>query len=120
MKYYFSKQNGTTALIVASTKGKGGFVRELLAHGADPNAEDNDSWTALLCASKEGHYDIVLQLLEHNAEIDHRDMVGIFEPQHRFFGKIASYSLLGRLDGAYVGNIQRPYQHRHPFTSEGR
>ncbi|XP_050303117.1 kinase D-interacting substrate of 220 kDa B isoform X3 [Anthonomus grandis grandis] len=69
-------ENGTTALMVAATKGKGAFVRELLAHGADPNAEDNDGWTALLCASKEGHYDIVLQLLEHNADIDHRDMGG--------------------------------------------
>lgn len=61
--------------MVAASKGKSSFVRELLAHGADPNAEDNDNWTALLCAAKEGHYDIVLQLLEHNAEIDHRDMV---------------------------------------------
>lgn len=61
--------------MVAASKGKSNFVRELLAHGADPNAEDNDNWTALLCAAKEGHYDIVLQLLEHNAEIDHRDMV---------------------------------------------
>ncbi|ERL90464.1 hypothetical protein D910_07813 [Dendroctonus ponderosae] len=69
-------ENGTTALMVAATKGKGAFVKELLAHGADPNAEDNDNWSALLCASKEGHYDIVLQLLEHNAEIDHRDMGG--------------------------------------------
>ncbi|CAG9772825.1 unnamed protein product [Ceutorhynchus assimilis] len=69
-------ENGTTALMVASTKGKGAFVRELLTHGADPNAEDNDNWTALLCAAKEGHYDIVLQLLEQNAEIDHRDMGG--------------------------------------------
>lgn len=61
--------------MVAASKGKSTFVRELLAHGADPNADDNDNWTALLCAAKEGHYDIVLQLLEHNAEIDHRDMV---------------------------------------------
>ncbi|XP_066149832.1 kinase D-interacting substrate of 220 kDa B [Euwallacea fornicatus] len=69
-------ENSTTALMVAASKGKSAFVRELLAHGADPNAEDNDNWTALLCAAKEGHYDIVLQLLEHNAEIDHRDMGG--------------------------------------------
>ncbi|XP_076265241.1 ankyrin repeat-rich membrane spanning isoform X2 [Rhynchophorus ferrugineus] len=69
-------ENGTTALMVASTKGRSSFVRELLAHGADPNAEDNDGWTSLLCASKEGHYDIVIQLLEHHADIDHRDMGG--------------------------------------------
>ncbi|XP_030768252.1 kinase D-interacting substrate of 220 kDa B isoform X3 [Sitophilus oryzae] len=69
-------ENGTTALMVAASKGRSAFVRELLAHGADPNVEDNDGWTALLCAAKEGHYDIVLQLLEHHADIDHRDMGG--------------------------------------------
>lgn len=61
--------------MVAASKGRSAMVQELLAHGADPNLEDNDSWTALLCASKEGHVDIVLQLLEHNAAVDHRDMV---------------------------------------------
>jgi ankyrin repeat-rich membrane spanning protein len=67
-------ENGTTALMLAATKGRSAFVRELLTHGADPNVEDSDSWTALLCASKEGHADIVLQLLEHSADIEHRDM----------------------------------------------
>lgn len=60
---------------MASSKGRANFVRELLAHGADTNAEDGDNWAALLCAAKEGHADICLQLLEHNAEIEHRDMV---------------------------------------------
>ncbi|CAH1969286.1 unnamed protein product [Acanthoscelides obtectus] len=69
-------ENGTTPLMVAAAKGRSSLVRELLAHGADPNVEDNDSWTALLNAAKEGYSDIVLQLLEHNAEIDHRDMGG--------------------------------------------
>lgn len=61
--------------MLASTKGRSNFVRELLAHGADPNAEDIDNWTSLLSASKEGHPDVCLQLLEHNAEVEHRDMV---------------------------------------------
>lgn len=61
--------------MLAAAKGRSSFVRELLAHGADPNAEDADNWTALLCAAKEGHTDICLQLLEHNADIEHRDMV---------------------------------------------
>ncbi|CAH1185599.1 unnamed protein product [Phyllotreta striolata] len=69
-------ENGTTALMVAASKGRSAMVRELLTHGADPNAEDNDSWSALLCAAKEGHTDIVLQLLEQNAAIDHRDIGG--------------------------------------------
>ncbi|KAG5884855.1 hypothetical protein JTB14_036089 [Gonioctena quinquepunctata] len=70
------KKNGTTPLMVAASKGRSAFVRELLIHGADPNADDNDCWTALLCAAKEGHIDIVLQLLEHHAAIDHRDVGG--------------------------------------------
>lgn len=61
--------------MLAASKGRSSFVRELLAHGADPNAEDADNWTALLCAAKEGHTDICLQLLEQNANIEHRDMV---------------------------------------------
>lgn len=71
-------QNGGTALMLAASKGRSDFVRELLAHDADVNAEDADNWTALLCASKEGHLDICLQLIEHGAEIEHRDMVGIY------------------------------------------
>ncbi|KAJ8928238.1 hypothetical protein NQ314_019188 [Rhamnusium bicolor] len=69
-------ENGTTALMVAATKGRSSMVRELLNHGADPNIEDNDGWTALLCAAKEGHLDIVCQLMEHITDIDHRDMGG--------------------------------------------
>ncbi|XP_063216492.1 kinase D-interacting substrate of 220 kDa isoform X3 [Bacillus rossius redtenbacheri] len=69
-------ENGTTALIVAASKGKLPFVREFINHGADVNAEDGDGWTALLCAAKQGYSDVCLELLEHGAEIDHRDMGG--------------------------------------------
>ncbi|KAF5273996.1 hypothetical protein FQA39_LY01111 [Lamprigera yunnana] len=69
-------ENGTTALMLAAGKGKIAFVKELLSHGADPNAEDNDSWCALLCAAREGYTDVCHELLEHGAEIDHRDMGG--------------------------------------------
>ncbi|XP_076752387.1 ankyrin repeat-rich membrane spanning isoform X2 [Xylocopa sonorina] len=69
-------ENGSTALILAATKGKIHFVRELINHGADVNAEDGDNWTALLCAAKEGHTDVCLELLEHGAELEHRDMGG--------------------------------------------
>ncbi|KAK4875156.1 hypothetical protein RN001_011578 [Aquatica leii] len=69
-------ENGTTALILAASKGKLAFVKELLSHGSDPNSEDNDSWSALLCAAKDGYTDICHELLEHGAEIDHRDMGG--------------------------------------------
>ncbi|XP_076390426.1 ankyrin repeat-rich membrane spanning isoform X2 [Megachile rotundata] len=69
-------ENGSTALILAATKGKIHFVRELINHGADVNAEDGDNWTALLCAAKEGHTDVCLELLEHGADLEHRDMGG--------------------------------------------
>ncbi|XP_033320746.1 kinase D-interacting substrate of 220 kDa B isoform X1 [Bombus bifarius] len=69
-------ENGSTALILAATKGKIHFVRELINHGADVNAEDADNWTALLCAAKEGHTDVCLELLEHGADLEHRDMGG--------------------------------------------
>nr|XP_012226801.1 PREDICTED: kinase D-interacting substrate of 220 kDa isoform X4 [Linepithema humile] len=69
-------ENGSTALILAATKGKIHFVRELINHGADVNAEDADNWTALLCAAKEGHAEICLELLEHGADLEHRDMGG--------------------------------------------
>ncbi|XP_024226522.1 kinase D-interacting substrate of 220 kDa isoform X7 [Bombus impatiens] len=69
-------ENGSTALILAASKGKIHFVRELINHGADVNAEDADNWTALLCAAKEGHTDVCLELLEHGADLEHRDMGG--------------------------------------------
>ncbi|XP_029043359.2 kinase D-interacting substrate of 220 kDa B isoform X2 [Osmia bicornis bicornis] len=69
-------ENGSTALILAATKGKIHFVRELINHGAEVNAEDGDNWTALLCAAKEGHTDVCLELLEHGADLEHRDMGG--------------------------------------------
>ncbi|XP_076680396.1 ankyrin repeat-rich membrane spanning isoform X3 [Andrena cerasifolii] len=69
-------ENGSTALILAAAKGKIHFVRELINHGADVNAEDGDNWTALLCAAKEGHTDVCLELLEHGADLEHRDMGG--------------------------------------------
>ncbi|XP_017763227.1 PREDICTED: kinase D-interacting substrate of 220 kDa isoform X5 [Eufriesea mexicana] len=69
-------ENGSTAIILAATKGKIHFVRELINHGADVNAEDGDNWTALLCAAKEGYTDVCLELLEHGADLEHRDMGG--------------------------------------------
>ncbi|XP_052119643.1 kinase D-interacting substrate of 220 kDa B isoform X5 [Frankliniella occidentalis] len=69
-------ENGATALHVAAAKGKLQFVRELISHGADVNAEDNDQWCALLCAAKEGHADICVELLDNGADIEHKDMGG--------------------------------------------
>ncbi|KAL7300780.1 hypothetical protein TKK_0006756 [Trichogramma kaykai] len=69
-------ENGVTALIFAATKGKLQFVRHLIDHGADVNAEDADNWTALLCAAKEGHTDVCMELIEHGAKLEHRDVGG--------------------------------------------
>ncbi len=84
--------------MLASIKGKNAIVKELLAHGADPNVEDSvhiflflilncdrnliafgkilqDNWTPLLCAAKENFTSICAELLNHGANIEHRDMV---------------------------------------------
>ncbi|XP_055679140.1 kinase D-interacting substrate of 220 kDa isoform X2 [Lutzomyia longipalpis] len=69
-------ENQTTVLMVCATRGMVSFVRELIARGADVQAEDIDNWTPLLCAAKEGHADVVQLLLEHDANQEHRDMGG--------------------------------------------
>ncbi|XP_066960027.1 kinase D-interacting substrate of 220 kDa B isoform X4 [Macrobrachium rosenbergii] len=69
-------ENGATALIIAAGKGKAEFCNELIGHGADVNAEDNDQWSALITATKEGHETTVAALLEHGANVDHKDMGG--------------------------------------------
>ncbi|XP_034241377.1 kinase D-interacting substrate of 220 kDa B isoform X3 [Thrips palmi] len=69
-------ENGATALHVAAAKGKLQFVRELISHGADVNAEDNDQWCSLLCAAKEGYSDVCIELLDNGADIEHKDMGG--------------------------------------------
>lgn len=68
-------ENGTTPLMVAASKGLVLFVKELLSHGADVNAQDLDNWTALICATKAGFMEIVELLVENGAEIEHREMV---------------------------------------------
>lgn len=68
-------ENGTTALMIASSKGQIQYVRELLSHGAEVNAQDLDNWTSLLCASKGGFLEIVELLIENGADIEQRDMV---------------------------------------------
>lgn len=63
-------------LIIAAGRGLISFVRELIARGADIQADDLDNWSALLSASKNGHTDVVHLLVEHGADIEHRDMGG--------------------------------------------
>ncbi|XP_058117079.1 kinase D-interacting substrate of 220 kDa isoform X3 [Anopheles coustani] len=69
-------ENGTTVLMIASGRGATHFVKELLARGADVQAQDLDNWTALQFAAKAGHVGIVETLLDNGAELEHRDMGG--------------------------------------------
>ncbi|XP_071550191.1 uncharacterized protein Arms isoform X4 [Panulirus ornatus] len=69
-------ENGATALIFAASKGKPDFCNELILHGADVNAEDNDQWSPVITAAKEGHGETLATLLDHGANIHHKDMGG--------------------------------------------
>jgi len=115
---------------LASTKGKHSFVRELLAHGADPNAEDSvfiiylllsnltffyelnliylkDNWTALVCAAKGNHPTICVELLNHGANIEHREMViNLYLIKDSISITQSIYNLcIGRMDIPYVGML---------------
>lgn len=68
MNYYLpimSKQNGQTALMLASSHGKLATCKLLLEAGAAINVQDNDGSTALMCATEHGHIDVVKLLLSH-------------------------------------------------------
>ncbi|KAK4298504.1 hypothetical protein Pmani_029160 [Petrolisthes manimaculis] len=69
-------ENGATALILAATKGKPEFCKELLQAGADVNIEDNDQWSPIISAAKDGHVETVATLLDSGANIHHKDMGG--------------------------------------------
>ena len=65
---------GTTALHWATQHGKLAWVRLLLAAGADPNREDEETrWPPLLAAGVEG---MLLLLLAAGANPHHKDKAG--------------------------------------------
>ncbi|GFT43189.1 kinase D-interacting substrate of 220 kDa [Nephila pilipes] len=69
-----SDENGQTLLMVAAQHGQVAVVNELLAQGADVNAEDVDNWSALTNAAKCGFKEVVTKFIDHGADIEHRDM----------------------------------------------
>ncbi|CAK1545285.1 unnamed protein product [Leptosia nina] len=66
-------ENGTTALMCASEKGRVEAVRLLLGGGADACAADVDGWTSLAFAARAGHLAVVGELLDAGAPVDSRD-----------------------------------------------
>jgi ankyrin repeat protein len=67
---------GSTALVLASTKGHRAVVRLLLKRGAKVNARNVNGWTALMGASTNGHLEIVKLLLEHKADVNAKHAYG--------------------------------------------
>jgi ankyrin repeat protein len=67
---------GTTALIVASSRGNLGQVRQLLARGAEVNATDRWGGSALLWAAQLDQAEIVQFLLDHGADPALRNQSG--------------------------------------------
>lgn len=60
----------TAALMVATKAGRIEAVRQMLAGGADANAQEASGATALMIAAHEGHLDIVELLLSSGADAD--------------------------------------------------
>jgi ankyrin repeat protein len=69
-------KKGETVLIRASKGIYSGFVKRLLAKGADPNKEDFKGRTALFYAAKYGCIENVELLLSHGANLHHQDHKG--------------------------------------------
>ncbi|MBF0550416.1 MAG: ankyrin repeat domain-containing protein [Deltaproteobacteria bacterium] len=60
-------EDGSTALMIASNRGRNDVVLALLSLGADPNAVAQTGWTALLGAADHGHTEVFKTLLAHGA-----------------------------------------------------
>ena len=70
--------DGYTVLMVATKKGHGEIVEILLAHGADPNAQEaRYGGTALMLAAESGNLEIVRALLDVGADVNARAEEGM-------------------------------------------
>lgn len=67
---------GVTPLSVAARNGNADITRDLLAAGADPNAESNGNETVLMTASRTGNREVVDQLLKAAAEPNRKEQNG--------------------------------------------
>ena len=64
------------ALLAAAGSADAIEMERLLAEGADPNVQGEDSWTALIIAASNGHTDIVTLLLAAGADPNLKTNVG--------------------------------------------
>jgi tetratricopeptide (TPR) repeat protein len=63
-------ENGSTALLIATTRNRAPVVKYLLSLGANPNLADRSGWTPLLSAADENNAEIVRMLLRRGARTD--------------------------------------------------
>jgi hypothetical protein len=63
-------------LLIASIKGDIATVRDLLARGVNPNANNKDGYTALMVAAQEGHLPVVQALLAKRANPNIKNNAG--------------------------------------------
>mmetsp|Transcript_82595 Transcript_82595/g.229161 ORF Transcript_82595/g.229161 Transcript_82595/m.229161 type:complete len:209 (+) Transcript_82595:41-667(+) len=61
---------GTTKLMAAAHAGDSAAIRELVAAGADKNAQDNYGWTALRYAVRTNHQEAAEALIELGADLN--------------------------------------------------
>jgi len=67
-------QEAATRRVLAA---EGAVAESLLAHGADPNAGDEDGLTPLMYAAARGQLDLVLALVRHGADVNATTADGI-------------------------------------------
>src|SRR6185312_9772624 len=86
-------EDGTTALLLATNKGRPATVRYLLDLKANPNIADKNGWTPLLSAANVGNREIVDLLIQRGADIHARllgkDAAQLAEEKEHY--KLADY-----------------------------
>ena len=66
----YQRQDGATALMLASQKGHSDIVKILLTKNPHINTQGKTGWTAFMLASRYNHVDVVTLLLERNPDIN--------------------------------------------------